>query len=66
VNSAMADIKVYSDGDDTHEAMVLANYYQRYQAEKGTVDDPRFEAYRFVQFLLAHLSQQPGSTRALV
>jgi endonuclease V-like protein UPF0215 family len=26
VNSAMADIKVYLDGDDTPEGMVLANY----------------------------------------
>jgi len=42
----MADIKVYLDGDDTPEGMVLPNYYQRYQQEQGTFDHPGLEPGR--------------------
>ena len=53
----MADIKVYLDGDGTPEGTVLANYYQRYQQEKGTYDHAGMEAIRFAEYLLEHLEE---------
>ena len=53
----MADIKVYLDGDGTSEGTVLANYYQRYQQEKGTTDHSGMEAIRFAKYLLEHLGE---------
>ena len=53
----MAYVRVYLDGDGTPEGTVLANYYQRYQEEKGTVDHPGMEAIYFAKYLLQHLEE---------